>query len=139
MDNKINIQYTCFEWVVNKHKKTSQEFVAATCRRSSSSFSKASCSFIRKLCRSLGHRAVCGDGQGALRLVVTAKRLVPRLPGNVPCLENHLKGTNHPKMLKKKMKPTNPNADTYVEKQRLNTYLSQFPANPFVEHPDLTH
>ena len=38
-----------------------------------------------------------------------------------------------------KMKPTNPNADTYVEKQRLNTYLSQFPANPFVEHPDLTH
>ena len=40
---------------------------------------------------------------------------------------------------KNKMKPTNPNADTYVEKQRLNTYLSQFPANPFVEHPDLTH
>ena len=38
-----------------------------------------------------------------------------------------------------KMKPTNPNADTYVEKQRLNTYLSQVPANPFVEHPDLTH
>ena len=37
------------------------------------------------------------------------------------------------------MKPTNPNADTFVEKQRLNTYLSQFPANPFVEHPDLTH
>ena len=41
--------------------------------------------------------------------------------------------------IKNKMKPTNPNADTYVEKQRLNTYLSQFPANPFVEHPDLTH
>ena len=40
---------------------------------------------------------------------------------------------------KNKMKPTNPNADTYVEKQRLNTYLSQFPANPVVEHPDLTH
>ena len=40
---------------------------------------------------------------------------------------------------KNKMKPTNPNADTYVEKQRLNTYLSQFPVNPFVEHPDLTH
>ena len=40
---------------------------------------------------------------------------------------------------KNKMEPTNPNADTYVEKQRLNTYLSQFPANPFVEHPDLTH
>ena len=38
-----------------------------------------------------------------------------------------------------KMKPTNPNADTYVEKQGFNTYLSQFPANPLVEHPDLTH
>ena len=38
-----------------------------------------------------------------------------------------------------KMKPTNPNADTYVEKQRCNTYLSHFPANPLVEHPDLTH
>ena len=37
-----------------------------------------------------------------------------------------------------KMKPTNPNADTYVEKQRL-ILLSQFPANPLVEHPDLTH
>ena len=37
-----------------------------------------------------------------------------------------------------KMKPTNPNADTYVEKQRCNTYLSQFPANPLVEHTDLT-
>ena len=41
--------------------------------------------------------------------------------------------------IKNKMKPTNPNADTYVEKQRFNTYLSQFPANPLVEHPDLTH
>ena len=40
---------------------------------------------------------------------------------------------------KNKMKPTNPNADTYVEKQRLNTYLSQFPANPFAEHHDVTH
>ena len=40
--------------------------------------------------------------------------------------------------LKNKMKPTNPNADTYVEKQRCNTYLSQFPANPLVEHTDLT-
>ena len=40
---------------------------------------------------------------------------------------------------KNKMKPTNPNADTNVEKQRFNTYLSQFPANPLVEHPDLTH
>ena len=40
---------------------------------------------------------------------------------------------------KNKMKPTNPNADTYVEKQRFNTCLSQFPANPLVEHPDLTH
>ena len=39
---------------------------------------------------------------------------------------------------KNKMKPTNPNADTYVEKQRCNTYLSQFPANPLVEHTDLT-
>ena len=38
-----------------------------------------------------------------------------------------------------KMKPTNPNADTYVENQRLNTYLSQFPASPFLEHPDWTH
>ena len=38
-----------------------------------------------------------------------------------------------------KMKPTNPNADTYAEKHRFNTYLSQFPANPLVEHPDLTH
>ena len=37
------------------------------------------------------------------------------------------------------MKPTNPNADTYVEKRRFNTYLSQFPANPLVEHPDSTH
>ena len=43
------------------------------------------------------------------------------------------------KKKKNKMKPTNPNADTYVEKQRFNTYLSQFPANPLVEHPDLTH
>ena len=40
---------------------------------------------------------------------------------------------------KNKMKPTNPNADTYVEKHKFNTYLSQFPANPLVEHPDLTH
>ena len=40
---------------------------------------------------------------------------------------------------KNKMKPTNPNADTYVEKRKFNTYLSQFPANPLVEHPDLTH
>ena len=47
--------------------------------------------------------------------------------------------TTSEKKKKNKMKPTNPNADTYVEKQRLNTYLSQFPANPFVEHPDLTH
>ena len=39
-----------------------------------------------------------------------------------------------------KMKPTNPNADTYVEKRRFNTYLSQFPANPLLEHlDDLTH
>ena len=38
-----------------------------------------------------------------------------------------------------KMKPTNPNADTYVEKEGLNTYVAQFPANPLVEHPDLTH
>ena len=37
---------------------------------------------------------------------------------------------------KNKMKPTNPNADTYVE---INTCLSQFPANPLVEHPHLTH
>ena len=29
--------------------------------------------------------------------------------------------------------------DTYVEKQSFNTYLSQFPANPLVEHFDLTH
>ena len=40
---------------------------------------------------------------------------------------------------KQDVKPTNPNADTYVEKQRFNTYLSQFPANPLVEHPGLTH
>ena len=40
--------------------------------------------------------------------------------------------------IENKMKPTNPNADTYVEKQRCNTYLSQFPANPLVEHTDLT-
>ena len=40
---------------------------------------------------------------------------------------------------KNKMKPTNPNADTYVEKQRFSSCLSQFPANPLVEHPDLTH
>ena len=39
---------------------------------------------------------------------------------------------------KNKMKPTNPNADTNVEKQRFNTCLSQFAANPLVEHPDLT-
>ena len=43
------------------------------------------------------------------------------------------------KRWKNKMKPTNPNADTYVEKHKFNTYLSQFPANPLVEHPDLTH
>ena len=43
------------------------------------------------------------------------------------------------KKKKNKMKPTNPNADTYVEKEGLNTYVSQFPANPLVEHPDLTH
>ena len=47
--------------------------------------------------------------------------------------------TGWEKKKKNKMKPTNPNADTYVEKQRFNTYLSQFPANPLVEHPDLTH
>ena len=40
---------------------------------------------------------------------------------------------------KNKMKPTNPNADTYVEKQRCHTYLSQISGNPLVEHPDLTH
>ena len=44
-----------------------------------------------------------------------------------------------PCAFKNKMKPTNPNADTYVEKHRFNTHLSQFPANPLVEHPDLTH
>ena len=38
-----------------------------------------------------------------------------------------------------KMKPTKPNADTYVEKQGYHTYLSQFSGNPLVEHPDLTH
>ena len=35
------------------------------------------------------------------------------------------------------MKPTNPNADTYVEEQK--QYLSHFPANPLVGHPDVTH
>ena len=39
---------------------------------------------------------------------------------------------------KNKMKPTNRNADTYVEEQRY-TYLSQLPANPLVGQPDLTH
>ena len=43
------------------------------------------------------------------------------------------------KGFKNKMKPTNPNADTNVEKQSVNTCLLQFPANPLVGHPDVTH
>ena len=45
-------------------------------------------------------------------------------------------------LLENKMKPTNPNADTYVEEQKqylFETYLSHFPANPLVGHPALTH
>ena len=66
-----------------------------------------------------------------------------RRPGAFLMLQCHLP-TRHPwtntaVQLLNKMKPTNPNADTYVEKQGFNTYLSQFPANPLVEHPDLTH
>ena len=39
-----------------------------------------------------------------------------------------------------KMKPTNPNADTFVEEQRQYIHhLSHFPTNPLVGHPELTH
>ena len=39
-----------------------------------------------------------------------------------------------------KMKPTNPNADRYVEEQRQYLFhFSHFPANPLVRHPELTH
>ena len=37
-----------------------------------------------------------------------------------------------------KMKPTNPNADTYVDKQRQYLFVT-FPANSLVRHPDFTH
>ena len=37
-----------------------------------------------------------------------------------------------------KMKPTNPNADTYVDKQRQYLFVT-FPANTLVRHPEFTH
>ena len=37
-----------------------------------------------------------------------------------------------------KMKPTNPNADTYVDKQRQYLFVT-FPANSLVRHPEFTH
>ena len=39
---------------------------------------------------------------------------------------------------KNKMKPTNPNADTYVDKQRQYLFVTS-PANSFVRHPEFTH
>ena len=39
---------------------------------------------------------------------------------------------------KNKMKPTNPNADTYVDKQRQYLFVT-FPANSLVRHPEFTH
>ena len=39
---------------------------------------------------------------------------------------------------KNKMKPTNPNADTYVDKQRQYLFIT-FPANSLVRHPEFTH
>ena len=39
---------------------------------------------------------------------------------------------------KNKMKPTNPNADTYVDKQRQYLIVT-FPANSLVRHPEFTH
>ena len=59
--------------------------------------------------------------------------------------------TVRPHYVKNKMKPTNPNADTHewsprtrmltrtsMLKNKDETYLSHFPANPLVGHPDLT-
>ena len=37
-----------------------------------------------------------------------------------------------------KMKPTNPNADTYVDKQRQYLFVT-FPTNSLVRHPEFTH
>ena len=42
------------------------------------------------------------------------------------------------KGLKNKMKPTNPNADTYVDKQRQYLFVT-FPTNSLVRHPEFTH
>ena len=39
---------------------------------------------------------------------------------------------------KNKMKPTNPNADTYVDKQRQYLFVTS-PANSLVRHADFTH
>ena len=39
---------------------------------------------------------------------------------------------------KNKMKPTNPNADTYVDKQRQYLFVT-LPANSLVRHPEFTH
>ena len=39
---------------------------------------------------------------------------------------------------KNKMKPTNPNADTYVDKQRQYLFVT-FPTNSLVRRPEFTH
>ena len=50
----------------------------------------------------------------------------------------HLQKTWKFALTKNKMKPTNPNADTYVDKQRQYLFVT-FPTNSFVRHPEFTH
>ena len=45
---------------------------------------------------------------------------------------------DYSKKMKNKMKPTNPNADTYVDKQRQYLFVA-FPANSLVRQPEFTH
>ena len=67
-----------------------------------------------------------------------AARTVFQLPFQ-PLATQALSGLIH---LRKKMKPTNPNADTYVEKQRFNTYSLNFQRthlwNTLTWHTDVT-
>ena len=71
--------------------------------------------------------------------LLCAHSLRTAIGNEAPFLKEHLK---EKKENRNKMKPTNPNADTYVEEQKqylFETYLSHFPANPLVGHPALTH
>ena len=62
-------------------------------------------------------------------------------PGSGDVLESNMDATckqHAQKPGKNRMKPTNPNADTYVDKQRQYLFVT-FPTNSFVRHPEFTH